>query len=157
IKEYHNIKISTIERYLESVEISNVAYFLSTEFNIATERVGVNKKITFIDVRVLYDETDNACYSVEKFINNAEFKKFNTNSGLITEFHSILEAFAHFTYKYTEEYLVVYDLQDIDLCNEFLLTDPAIHCVDLLRFGNTNLGKSGIQKCFLANHRCNDI
>ncbi|CAG8653695.1 6418_t:CDS:1, partial [Dentiscutata heterogama] len=54
-------------------------------------------------------------------------------------------------------YLVVYDLQGVDLVNEFLLTDPAIHCVDLLRFGITNLGKSGIQRCFLANHKCNDI
>ncbi|KAF0513376.1 kinase-like protein [Gigaspora margarita] len=78
-------------------------------------------------------------------------------SGLITEFHSILEAFAHFTYQYTKGYLVIYDLQGFDLDNEFLLTDPAIYCVDLLRFGTTNLGKSGIQKCFLAKHKCNDI
>ncbi|CAG8703133.1 33049_t:CDS:1, partial [Racocetra persica] len=47
--------------------------------------------------------------------------------------------------------------QMIDVHNEFLLTDPAIHCIDLLRFGTTNLGKSGIQKCFLAKHKCNDI
>ncbi|CAG8782984.1 4058_t:CDS:2, partial [Cetraspora pellucida] len=106
IKKYHDIKIGTIERYLESAEIYNVAYFLSTEFNIAAERVGVNKKVTFIDVRVLYDETDNTCYSMEKYINIAVFKKFNANSGLITEFHSILEAFAHFTYKYTKGYLI---------------------------------------------------
>ncbi|CAG8844852.1 3623_t:CDS:1, partial [Racocetra persica] len=127
VKKYHDIKIGTIEMYLESVEISNVADFLSTKFNIAAERVGVNKKVTFIDVKVLYDETDNTYYSVEKYIDNAEFKKFNVNSGLITEFHSILEAFAHFTYQYTEGYLVVYDLQGADFHNEFLLTDPAIH------------------------------
>ncbi|KAF0488044.1 kinase-like protein [Gigaspora margarita] len=157
IKKYHDIKIGTIEKYLESVEISNIAHFFSTKFNTAAKRVGINKKVTFIDVRVLYDKTNNAYYSVEKYIDNAKFKKFNANSGLITEFHSILEAFAHFTYKYTEGYLVVYDLQGVDLHNEFLLTDPAIHCVDLLRFGNSNLGKSGIQKCFLAKHECNDI
>src|SRR6185437_14393378 len=69
----------------------------------------------------------------------------------------ILEAFAHFTYQYTEGYLVVYGLQGFDLNNEFLLTDPVIYCVDLLRFGTTNLGKSGIQKCFLEKHKCNDI
>ncbi|CAG8844664.1 30908_t:CDS:1, partial [Racocetra persica] len=51
----------------------------------------------------------------EKYINNAEFTKFNANNGLIIEFHPILEAFAHFTYKYTEGYLVVYDLQGVDL------------------------------------------
>ncbi|CAG8735137.1 26256_t:CDS:1, partial [Racocetra persica] len=126
-------------------------------FNIAAERVGINNKVTFIDVRVLYNKTDDAYYSVEKYIDNTKFKKFNANNGLITEFHSVLEAFAHFTYKYSEEYLVVYDLQGIDLHNEFMLTDPAIHCVDLLRFGKTNLGKKGIKKCFLAKHKCNDI
>ncbi|KAF0373852.1 kinase-like protein [Gigaspora margarita] len=156
IKKYHN-KIDTIEKYLESVEISNIAYFFSTKFNIAAKRAGINKKVTFIDVKVLYDKIDDAYYSVENYINNAKFKKFNANNGLITEFHSILEAFAHFTYKYTEGYLVVYDLQGVNLRNEFLLTDPAIHCVDLLRFGKTNLGKSGIQKCFLAKHKCKDI
>ncbi|KAF0388234.1 kinase-like protein [Gigaspora margarita] len=157
IKKYHDVKTGTIERYLESVEISSVAYFLSTEFNKATKRVGVNKKVTFIDVKVLYDKTDNTYYSVEKYFSDAKFKRFNVNSGLITEFHSILEAFAHFTYQYTEGYLVVYDLQGVDLSNEFLLTDPAIHCVDLLRFGITNLGKRGIQRCILANHKCNSI
>ncbi|KAF0494469.1 kinase-like protein [Gigaspora margarita] len=157
IKKYHDIKIGTIERYLESLEITNVAYFFSTIFNIAAQQIGVNKKITFINVKILYDKTDNTYYSVEKYINNAKFKKFNVNSGLITEFHPILEAFAHFTYQYTEGYLVVYDLQGVDLDNEFLLTDPAIHCADLLRFGTTNLGKNGIQKCFLAKHKCNDI
>ncbi|CAG8626675.1 23385_t:CDS:2, partial [Racocetra persica] len=156
-KKFHDIKINSIEMYLESVEISNIAYFFSTKFNIATERVGVNKKVTFVDVKVLYDKTDNTYYSVKKYINNAEFKKFNVNSGLITEFHPILEAFAHFTYQYSEGYLVVYDLQGADLDSEFLLTDPVIHCVDLLRFGITNLGKGGIQKCFLAKHKCNDI
>ncbi|KAF0450822.1 kinase-like protein [Gigaspora margarita] len=157
IKKYQDVKTRTIERYLESVEISSVAYFLSTEFNKAAMRVGINKKVTFIDVKVLHNKEDNTYYSVENYLNNAKFKRFNVNSGLITEFHSILEAFAHFTYQYTEGYLVVYDLQGIDLNNELLLTDPAIHCVDLLRFGVTNLGKSGIQKCILANHKCNDI
>ncbi|CAG8481464.1 10361_t:CDS:1 [Scutellospora calospora] len=158
IKKYHDVKIGSIEQYLESVEISSVAYFLSTEFNKAAESIGVKKKITFIDVKILCDKTDsNTYYSVEKYINNAEFKRFNVNSGIIIEFHSILEAFAHFTYHYTKGYLVVYDLQGVDLDNMFLLTDPSIHCIDLLRFGITNLGTKGIQKCFLANHKCNDI
>ncbi|CAG8577451.1 15465_t:CDS:1 [Cetraspora pellucida] len=158
IKKYHDIKASSMEQYLESVEIFSIAYFLSNKFNIAAKRVGVNKKVTFIDVKVLCDKTDfNTYYTVEKYINDIEFKRFNVNSGIITEFHSILEAFAHFTYQYTKGYLVVYDLQGGNLHDEFLLTDPAIHCIDLLRFGTTNLGKNGIQKCFLANHKCNNI
>ena len=52
---------------------------------------------------------------------------------------------------------MVCDLQGIELTNEFLLTDPAIHCIDSLRFGRTNFGKEGINQCFLENHRCNNI
>src|SRR3989337_1690316 len=93
-------------------------------------------------------------YTIEPKLEN--FKRFNTNTGIIVEFIPTLEAFAHFTYEYTEGYLVVCDLQGIELTDEFLLTDPAIHCIDL-RFGRTNFGERGINECFLANHRCNDI
>ncbi|CAG8617434.1 1592_t:CDS:2 [Cetraspora pellucida] len=132
--EYYFINSSYIEQDITfklapqpfSVGAERYAYF-SLDTSLAAEQVGVNKKVIFIDAKVLYDETDNTCYSVEKYINNVEFKKFNANNGLITEFHPILEAFAHFTYKCTEGYLVVYDLQGVDLSNEFLLTDPAIH------------------------------
>ena len=36
------------------------------------------------------------------------------------------------------------------------LTDPAIHCTDVTRFGRTNLGVEGMQ-VFLNRHRCNDF
>ncbi|KAF0426412.1 kinase-like protein [Gigaspora margarita] len=159
VKKYHDVKSGSIERYLESVEVSSIAHFLATKFNLATEKINIKKKVKFIDVKVLCDKTESSTvyYSVEKYFSDAKFKRFNVNSGIITEFHSILEAFAHFTYQYTDGYLVVYDLQGVDLENEFLLTDPAIHCNDLLRFGITNLGIKGIQLCFLANHKCNNI
>ncbi|CAB4402147.1 unnamed protein product [Rhizophagus irregularis] len=94
---------------------------------------------------------------LEPKLHNMEYKRFNANTGVITELRHILEAFVHFTYEYTKGYLVVCDLQGIELTNEFLLTDPAIHCIDSLRFGSTNFGKEGINQLFLANHRCNDI
>ncbi|RGB43206.1 kinase-like domain-containing protein [Rhizophagus diaphanus] len=86
-----------------------------------------------------------------------KFKRFNINNGIIKEYHSTLEAFAHFTYEQTKGYLVVYDLQGIEIDGQFLLTDPAIHCEDRLRFGKTNLGERGIKECFLANHKCGKV
>ncbi|CAB4386700.1 unnamed protein product [Rhizophagus irregularis] len=76
---------------------------------------------------------------------SAEYKRFNTNTGVITELRPTLEAFVHFTYEYTKGYLVVCDLQGIEHNDEFLLTDPAIHCINPLRFGRTNFGKEGIK------------
>ncbi|POG67847.1 kinase-like domain-containing protein, partial [Rhizophagus irregularis DAOM 181602=DAOM 197198] len=74
-----------------------------------------------------------------------EYKRFNTNTGVITELRPTLEAFVHFTYEYTKGYLVVCDLQGIEHNDEFLLTDPSIHCINPLRFGRTNFGKEGIK------------
>lgn len=36
------------------------------------------------------------------------------------------------------------------------LTDPAIHCKDLIRFGRTNLAEWGM-KGFFSHHVCNEI
>ncbi|GBB86404.1 hypothetical protein RclHR1_12840002 [Rhizophagus clarus] len=161
IKEYLNLgeRNNPIEKYLEMVEVSTVTSFLSTEFNFYAEQKNISK-ISFLDVKLLRCNTIDVrarCFAIEPKLRIAEYKRFNTNTGVITEFRSTLEAFVHFTYNYTEGYLVVCDLQGIELNNEFLLTDPAIHCIDPLRFGKTNFGEKGIKQLFLENHRCNEI
>ncbi|PKY54606.1 kinase-like protein [Rhizophagus irregularis] len=160
IKEYLHIgRNNSFEKYIEAVEISTIASFLSTEFNLITERKDL-PKVKFLNVKLLRCGTidfSTRYYTIEPKFHNIEYKRFNANTGVITELRPILEAFVHFTYEYTKGYLVVCDLQGIELTNEFLLTDPAIHCVDSLRFGRTNFGKEGINQLFLANHRCNDI
>ncbi len=47
----------------------------------------------------------------------------------LEEYSSLLNAFSHWTYEYTKEYLIVTDLQGfVYKNNEFILTDPAIIC-----------------------------
>ena len=175
IKEYLNVgRRNPFEKYLEAVEVSTVAFILSAKFNSIAKRKtfklmnlfggfggrDIIQKVNFLDVFLLRTSTiefGTQYYTIEPKLENAEFKRFNTNTGVITKFRPTLEAFAHFTYEYTGGYLVVYDLQGIEIGDQFLLTDPAIHCTDSLRFGRTNFGKRGIEQCFLANHKCNDI
>ena len=38
----------------------------------------------------------------------------------------------------------------------YVLTDPAIHCGSLRRFGKTNLGREGMYK-FFRTHYCNGV
>jgi len=159
IKEYKiGRKANPIDKYLEAVEVSTIAAYLATRFNSAIKRMNV-KKVNFVVTKLLRAVIDNRnkYYTVEQRFQGATFERFNVNSGVIVEMRPVLEAFAHFTYECTKHYLVVYDLQGVELENEFLLTDPAIHCIDPLRFGKTNLGERGINECFLANHTCNDI
>jgi hypothetical protein len=160
IKEYLHFgkRNNPLEKYLEAVEIFTVAYFLSTQFNSIAEQKNISK-VNFLNVKLLRYSTIRSTryYTIEPKLENAEYKRFNANTGIITELRPTLEAFVHFTYDYTKGHLVVCDLQGIELENEFLLTDPAIHCVDSLRFGGTNFGEEGIKKLFLANHKCNDV
>ena len=53
---------------------------------------------------------------------------------------------------------MVVDLQGVISFNaaKLHLTDPAIHCSDLLRFGRTNLGERGMQE-FFNHHACNEV
>ncbi|RGB39933.1 kinase-like domain-containing protein [Rhizophagus diaphanus] len=160
MKEYLKVgeRNNPLEKYLEAVEVSTVAHFLSMKFNLIAERKNISK-VNFLNVKLLRCSSIDVrtrYYAIEPRL-NAEYKRFNVNTGVITKLRDTLEAFAHFTYEYTEGYLVVCDLQGIELNNEFLLTDPAIHCIDSLRFGGTNFGEKGISELFLANHRCNDI
>ncbi|CAG8541776.1 21521_t:CDS:2 [Cetraspora pellucida] len=159
MKKYIQIISDDIfKKYLEAIEISAVANYLSKKFNL----IAKTKKISPVNflraklVRLIINNRTNY-YILEEELCGAEFKRFNTNSGIITLSRPTLEAFSHFTYEHTKGYLVVCDLQGIELKDQFLLTDPAIHCADNSRFGHTNLGQEGIARCFLANHKCNEI
>ncbi|PKC61296.1 kinase-like protein [Rhizophagus irregularis] len=160
MKEYLYVgRNDPFEKYLEAVEVSTVAHFLATKFNLISERKSI-PKVNFLYTKLLRCGTIDLCtryYTIEPRLKDTEYKRFNANTGVITELRPTLEAFVHFTYEYTKGYLVVCDLQGIELNNEFLLTDPAIHCIDPLRFGRTNFGKNGIKQLFLGNHRCNNV
>ncbi|CAG8682531.1 3199_t:CDS:2, partial [Racocetra persica] len=62
-------------------------------------------------------------YSVEPELQDAEFRRFNSNSGFITEYRPVLEAFSHFTYQHTDGYLVVCDLQRVEHHTQSVLID----------------------------------
>ena len=85
------------------------------------------------------------------------YKKWSGNYGFVNEVHysPLLAAFSHWSYVITENYLIVVDLQGVDRENKYILTDPSIHCQDP-KFGNTNLGKIGIEQ-FFKTHKCSEI
>lgn len=51
--------------------------------------------------------------------------------------------------------MLVCDLQGVKSPKGKFLTDPAIHCSDLLRFGKPNLGVPGMRE-FFKTHKCNN-
>jgi len=162
LKEFMKIGGNSIERYLEHSETQTVAAYFAQKFTEANEG---GKPVKFLKTKVVRVEktgrnkttgelmTYPVNYIMEPYFKGAKFKKFNVNSGVVTEFHSTLEAFCHFSFVESGGYLLISDLQGIEFDGKFILTDPAIHC-DALRFGDTNLGAHGMM-FFFANHECN--
>ncbi|KAI1694550.1 alpha-kinase family domain-containing protein [Ditylenchus destructor] len=97
-----------------------------------------------------------------RFSNNADYEMLESTckiNDLNVDIVEILMAFSHWTYEVSQGYLMVVDLQGIKSTDEngrttLELTDPAIHCTDVLRFGRTNMGLEGM-KIFFAHHKCN--
>ncbi|KAI1692290.1 alpha-kinase family domain-containing protein [Ditylenchus destructor] len=97
-----------------------------------------------------------------RFSNNADYVMLESTCkvhDLTFDVVELLMAFSHWTYQITRGYLIVVDLQGIISTDEsgrktLELTDPAIHCENLARFGRTNLGEEGM-KAFFGRHACN--
>ncbi|CAN0477608.1 unnamed protein product, partial [Hapterophycus canaliculatus] len=81
---------------------------------------------------------------------------------------SYVQAFSHFSYRYTRRRLLVCDLQGVqstsavgqDHQGVFELTDPVIHYRSASGraqvYGRTDFGKRGIHR-FFETHYCNDV
>ncbi|KAL4495127.1 hypothetical protein ABPG72_007234 [Tetrahymena utriculariae] len=83
----------------------------------------------------------------DKFSNNADYQQVAK-----TENQQLLECLPHFSFQYTEGFMMITDLQG----HGSILTDPCIHTIDSKKYGNTNFGQIGMAKYF-AKHTCNDF
>ena len=151
-------------RYLKAMEAQTIASFLADQFNSLL--IGKNK-VKFLKTKVLRLGISEPFefYSVEKRYKNydkEEFIKISNNAGYVTkkdiseEYVLYCLAFSHWTYEITNKFLMVVDLQGQKISdNMVLLTDPAIHCIDCIRFNSgTNLGEKGFEQ-FFETHECN--
>ena len=147
--------------YREHLEIQAIAQFLAEQFNAEQQRLFRHAvPIIYADAN-LVQQTSNPSkiYQVERRMQH-EWRKWNNNSGGVSlnEYSTILQAFSHWTYHVTNARLMVVDLQGVKVERAYLLTDPAVHCDDILRFcrTRTNLGIKGMQQ-FFRTHICSEI
>jgi len=149
--KYVGPEANSKERYMAEMEIQTVASKLAHEFNKLTPV----KEVKFVMTKLyhLYERENPIWFTSEPFI-AGQYVKFNSNTGYVNDkqYHATLDAFSHFTYEYSNHYLIVVGLPGVHFC----LTDPAIHCKDLMKYGNTNLGVPGINM-FFETHICNAI
>lgn len=166
IKKLKCDRDSSIIACEDHMEIQCIAKYLAHEFNVRLQsKDGKLPKLEFLMVwSIQMVERQIPFYAnMEPFL-AGDFEKFNSNLGYVSECHDVLQAFSHWTHHVTKGYLMVVDLQGVKVGSKYILTDPAIHCTELVRnspylknqFGNTNLGEEGMRQ-FFATHECNSV
>ncbi|KAI1699718.1 alpha-kinase family domain-containing protein [Ditylenchus destructor] len=181
LKEYIRQNADTASRsaavpYEIATQMQTIAAYLAYAFTDCLQKMaGIVYDIKFLKVQVVSIEIkpgENRYLSCERrygsdskflrFSNNADYEMLESTCKVNDLNFDIVEqlmAFSHWTYQISGGYLMVVDLQGIKSTDEngrttLELTDPAIHCTDLTRFGRTNMGPEGM-KIFFARHKCN--
>ncbi|KAI2513693.1 alpha-kinase [Fragilaria crotonensis] len=145
------------QRYLQQMEVSAVANFLAGMYNESSHRPEHCARIRMLEVCVV-EEEDNSneesgsrryCAEAHLPTDGSPFMKYSNNTGFWDYDHvdESLLRFTDFTFMVTRKFLMVTDLQGVRRGKEFFLTDPAILCKDILRFGHTNLGAKFMKRC----------
>eukprot|EP01006_Ploeotia_vitrea_P030947 TRINITY_DN63263_c1_g2_i1.p1 TRINITY_DN63263_c1_g2~~TRINITY_DN63263_c1_g2_i1.p1 ORF type:complete len:681 (+),score=10.69 TRINITY_DN63263_c1_g2_i1:82-2124(+) len=168
----HKVSLSTKSKDLtrQKYEVDGIssqaaAIYLAEEFMKVLKTIGGSyPSVQFSDACLLqYLERHETPYCTQEIALDGVWEKYNNNHGLVISNptpqgtnHDIIQAFSHWTHTITEGTMIVVDCQGVfnKSKNAFLLTDPAIHCKDVTRFGGTNLHVSGISR-FFATHKCN--
>jgi hypothetical protein len=161
-----SIKHLTRDKYEAYLACQAASIYLSKEFNKLPGRPSGCASIEFCNTSLLqFNARPSQPFFIQEALLQGHFEKYNNNSGICAPFptahgtmHEVVQAFSHWTYEATSKRLMVVDCQGCFNVgtNKFLLTDPAIHCTALTRFGGTNMGGTGF-KNFFKTHRCNAI
>jgi hypothetical protein len=155
-------EFNTEKYHKEFIENHVVSSLLAKSFNDALKSKGLNHiSLRYVNCCYFHIVEKGKYFTFEEYL-DGEFKKWISNASVYSEFYSsTIDAFVHWTYQATNEYLIVLDLQGLEKKSadktEYILSDPAIISPKGFdRFGLTNLGAKGVQKYF-QNHSCNDI
>jgi hypothetical protein len=140
-----------------SISTHCAACFLATEFE-KVKPTGA-PVVSFIEIELLnYLELPDKPFCTQEQVLTGTWVKYNNNSGMVmreegTPNHDVIQAFSHWTYEFTRANIMIVDCQGVydERGNTFTLSDPAVHCKDVTRFGGTNLGKEGF-KMFFKTH-----
>ncbi len=153
---------SCIKRFMEISTLQSTAASYATEFN-KEKPSGMGVALEFASCGIMACPVDidgnQRYFSYEPYI-GGDYTKFNSNNGFVAvesdPVNETCQAFSHYTWVKSNKARIVCDIQGVKKEHKVILTDPAIHDKNVLKFGSTNLGAKGIIK-FFESHRCNEI
>ena len=110
LKEFLRVgnRANSKESYLEQIETQAVGMHLALQFNKVKPEG--TKEIKFLkESLVSFHARDKPAYFTKESLIEGEYTKFNNNWGYVNEkdYHSLLQAFSHWTWHVTDGFLQV--------------------------------------------------
>ena len=150
VKEFMFPQHRSEKQYISQSENSAWAKSLMDQYRT---RETMSKHVDVIPSRVIKvfcDGGSETLYNMEECLHGSDFRKWTTNGGVILNVNKDLLKFSAWTYEYTSKYAIVTDIQGVESSTGIKITDPAMLCVDIKRFGPTNLGPPTTDVCYQA-------
>jgi len=174
--KFEDEKYESVDVLQDQMILHQTAEFLAKKFNDASN-LKKNQTLHYVDLKIIQVQLVNSKtilnYSIEPYLKgnfakwsgslgaadveikeeikeNDNDSKKNSNSEILL----LAQSFSHFTYEYTKHKLMVVDVQGAKVGDQYLLTDPVIHSIQIEKFSPTNLGNKGMNQ-FMKNHCCN--
>jgi hypothetical protein len=151
-------------------EASALSVLAANDFSAALEKSASDQaaRVSYLSASVALPETKREIgggehvYILEPWLDSSvgKWEKFTMNDGTITSPDEIMQAFSHFSMRYTcgasgGVPLAVFDTQGVKEPGIYMLTDPAISSVTKL-YGKTDFGAEA-QATFLKMHTCSSV
>lgn len=140
---------------LDQLEENGVAKYLAEQWMSSPEGKREGKKITCIEAYAagVRRGSEDVWYNLESTVDGKWAKWLDNGGGFCDPKAPALLRFAVWTHTFTGGFMMVTDLQGGETADGFTLTDPAVLCTDLKRFGKTNFHTAQMDLCIeAANH-----
>ena len=136
-----------VQLFLERNEQSKIAMFFAERWNQIKNHS--DKRIKYIETRILelVENGKKIYFNFEEFV-EGDWQKWSNNAGFVDADANELLRFSKWTHEYSNGYVMVTNLEGVELFDKYVLSDPALLCADETRFKSTNLSSvAQIQIC----------
>jgi hypothetical protein len=96
-----------------------------------------------------------ALFFGERYI-SGKYKKMNSNDGWVSRSGDFASAFSHFSFKKSDGYCLICDIQGVETDDTATWTDPQMHSIDGNAGGAGDLGIAGMTQ-FFEKHKCGPL
>jgi hypothetical protein len=144
---------TTHRKYFREIFVQSKTQILVNQFNSIQSEKTCRMNDSY--VIQLIERHPVVLFFGERYI-SGKYKKMNSNDGWVSRSGDFASAFSHYTFKKSNGYCLICDIQGVETDDSATWTDPQMHSIDGNAGGAGDLGITGMTQ-FFEKHKCGDM